>query len=218
VAACSAAFAAASTAARAADPATLRAVGGDQSNGKLTVDVVADGAADLGGYTFVLSWDPGALKLDDIDAGPLLSQTGRKPICQPAKQDGATRMDCVTLDPNASSGHPALTQVAGAAGSGSIAVLHFDVLRAGGNVQFHLSKVKLVDPYGDELPSRAQDSNVALGGSSGPRMALIMGLGGGVALLVLAGAGALVWRRRRSIDERDAYPLAAARSFDEPKS
>jgi hypothetical protein len=192
--------------------ATVRATRQSVANGEMTVGIAVDQANNLGGFQFVLSWDPHELKLKDVKATDFISQTGRHPVCpDPATEDGATRVACATIDPVAfKTNIVSQTQVAGPAGSGTLAVAHFQVLK-GGSALLHLSKVKLVDPYGNELPSSSQDSTVSLGGSSGSRMAVILGVGGGVALLVVAGIGAFVWRARRRNEA--GVPVAVSQSL-----
>ncbi len=180
-----------------------------RTNADVTVDVVAQNAANLGAFQMVLSWDPAVVSLVKISDGGFLGQTGRKPLCpQPVIDKTAVRFTCVTLAPPttpaaASPGTP--IAVGGVAGNGVLAHAQFHIIK-NGTPEFHLSRVKLVDPIGTELTSKVSDgAALQIKDESGGNGWIIgVAVAGGVVLVLLVALAMVIRRRRRPSNGRPA--------------
>jgi len=155
---------------------------------EISVDVVVDEVTNLGGFQFVLSFDPEVLEPLSAAKTPFLGSTGRDVSCADATiDDAALRFVCVTLGPTP----------AGADGSGTVASVKFRA-KGAGDSDLTLSRVKLVHPDGELIDSTMIGASISVGESSeGNRVIVYAAIGAVVALLAL-GAGIAVSRRRGS--------------------
>jgi hypothetical protein len=87
----------------------------------LSVDVYVQNVIDLGGYSFVIDWDPGVLAFTGVSNGSFLGSTGRTVTClPPVVLLSSVSFSCTTL------GLPA-----GPSGSDVIATLDFSAVGEG---------------------------------------------------------------------------------------
>lgn len=182
---------------RAQSPSALLKPQAQQSGKVVTLDVVVDGAHDLGAFQMVVTWDPAILSLTDVKETNFLAGSGRKPYCPaPNTQVGAFRLDCVTF--NVAGRAPGAVQAPGVDGSGALVRAHLKVLKAG-RTNVHLSRVLITDPNGTALPSKTADLDLRVSGGGGfpIGMTLMIGLPALGVLAVLAAGAFLVLRARR---------------------
>lgn len=168
-----------------------------------TVDLqlMVENVQNLGGFQFILNFDPKILEATGAEVGDFLGSSGREVLCKdPTIDEGALRFACVTLR----------QQPAGANGSGLLATVHLKV-RGSGPTDLSLDKVGLYTPPGEIIPPAAiTGSSLVVAGGSGTNWALwgtIIGLAA-VAVVVLAGGGLYLLISRRSA--RSKAPAASA--------
>lgn len=205
--------------ASAAGPATIKPQVVRGAGDAVTVNILAQGVDNLGGYQLVLSWDPALVKFDNIQNTRFLAASGRRPNCpQPVTQTGAVRLACVTFNPVIPGQAPTLTQVAGVTGDGTLATAQFRLVKSG-KLQFRLTHVILVDPLGTEIPSTTSDVSVPVSSAqSSNNTPLFVGIGVAAAVvLVLLLAGAGFWRARRRRSPPAPYAGVGAPYPDDPE-
>jgi hypothetical protein len=156
------------------------------------VAINVDGASDLAGFQFVLSFDPKILRATGARGAPFLGSTGREVSCaDPTLDEGAVRFACVTLR----------TEPAGVDGAGTIAIIRV-MTQGAGTTDLSLSHVKLVHPDGTELPSRvlpAGSLTVTGGGGWGTLPIVLVATAG--AGFVFACVVVAYWLRRRMLEK-----------------
>ncbi len=108
------------------------------------VEVIIDGAINLGAFEFHISFDPNFAKLVGIRVGPFLGSTGRPVVCQRTTIDQTTeKLGCNTQDPTPP----------GPDGSGVLASLDFAVQgQAVVTTHLLLASCKAGDVAGNALP------------------------------------------------------------------
>jgi Cohesin domain len=173
------------------DQATLRVVAPSESVSSSTkqVDVSIDveNASNLGGFQFVLAYDPAVLEAITATKTQFLAQTGREIVCRPPTIDqGGILLACATLR----------EQPAGVDGAGTIATVSFKPIRAGSS-DLILKNVKLVHPDSSEEASAVEGSRITVSGDSW-WTPLHLGLIAIVAVVAVGMLAALVafWRAR----------------------
>ncbi len=180
---------------------------GELPKGTNTVDVqvMVDNVENLGGFQFILNFDPNVLKATGADAGPFLGSSGREVLCNdPTIDDGAIRLSCVTLR----------QLPAGAVGSGLLATVHLDVIGSG-RTDLSLDRVMLNTPPGQSIPmSGVTGSSLVAPDRGGGFNWMLWGpvIGVIVAVLAVAGGGGLVLASRRA--GRGLVPQRASQASD----
>jgi hypothetical protein len=159
--------------------------------GPFTVSLIVEDVTNLGAFQFDLTYDSAVLTSAGIEGGPFLGSSGRQVQCLPPRmEEGLVGLTCVTLG----------ATPAGPDGSGVLASITFQPV-ASGSSSLHLARLTLTDPPGQPLPSRAEDTTLAVSpaqgsGEEGFAWALWGPIIGGV-VLVVAAAGGFVWWLRR---------------------
>ena len=116
------------------------------------VDVFVENSPGLGGFQFVVTYDPDLFDYDRSERGPFLGSTGRELICNDPQPDtGAVRFACGSLG----------AEPAGPEGSG---VLYSVYLRpkATGETTIGLSRALLATIEGNPITSTTADAPVVV--------------------------------------------------------
>ncbi|MDE3097052.1 MAG: hypothetical protein KGK07_13770 [Chloroflexota bacterium] len=193
-------------AAGAQQPAVISSSTVNQSGKQLTVEIAAQGVHNLGAFQMVLSWDPAVVAFEKVSEAGFLGQSGRQPVCpSPVTAADAFRFACATIvTPRNALGTPVTgpgatpEAVPGVDGNGVLARAVFKIVGTG-NPNFHLSRVKIVDPVGGAIASTTRDgtaTSIDGGSSSSRRWIIIAAAAAAAVVLIAAGAGAIVLRRR----------------------
>ncbi|NOX63414.1 MAG: hypothetical protein GXP42_15930 [Chloroflexi bacterium] len=120
---------------------------------EFTLDIVVRDVVDLSDFRFTLHYDPGLLQALDVEAGPMLTETGRSiAIIGPSIDNAKGVLEFGAL----SSG-----DAAGASGRGVLAIIHFRPLKAG-VASLSWSKVRLTNTHGSLIPASGLEGSVTL--------------------------------------------------------
>ena len=123
----------------------------------LFADIDVQGASNLGGFEFTLSYDPGVLNATGVIQGTFLGATGRIVNClTPHFSVGSVEWTCVTLGDSPP----------GPNGNGILARVRFDAVEQGSSV-LHLSDVTLVDVQANVLAATTVDGSRDVGPCAG---------------------------------------------------
>jgi hypothetical protein len=173
--------------------ATVRVVGADGPFGlgeTIRLDVEVDGAADLGGFQVILSFDREQLDFESAEPGEWLGSSGREVLCPDPQVDASVvLLRCVTLRESP----------AGVTGSGVLYHVNF-VAKSEGSTEVTIARARLLHPDATDL-SYAVDTNgsqIVVGGdgrdglSSRSLIAIIA-----IATAVLGGLSVALVRFRR---------------------
>jgi len=120
-----------------------------------TVDVMIDGASNLGAYEFKMSFDPSVVHVLDVVDGSFLGSTGRTPIPLIKIIDntaGTLAFGTVSTDAG----------VPGPSGTGALATITLHAEGAG-STTLDLFDVKVSDTQGEEQPVGVRDGTVLVG-------------------------------------------------------
>ncbi|MEX2246815.1 MAG: cohesin domain-containing protein [Dehalococcoidia bacterium] len=168
------------------------------SGEEFDVSLLVENVVNLGGFQFVLGFDPELVTAIGVTKGDFLGSSGREVVCDdPVLSDSGVRLECVTLGP----------EPPGADGAGVLAVVR---LRStgDGSAALALSRTKLVQPNGTEIQHVASDARTSTGDQRDWRPFIWGGVIAGGALLILFGA-VLVRTRRPGERRLQAGPIEA---------
>ncbi len=143
-----------STLLRAVAPATWPPDGGT-----FEVRVEVDGVTNLAAFRWNLAFDPAVLAFESVEAGAFLGSTGRSVSCSGGDfftpQYDIFSFECLTSG----------TELPGPTGAGVLARARFHPIGRGPS-PFTLTRVKLSDPLGLDIPVVIQQSSVTVGRSA----------------------------------------------------
>jgi hypothetical protein len=173
------------------------------------VEVAIEDVENLGGFEFILNFDPAVLEAVSAVGTDFLASSGREVLCvNPEVAEAAIRVECLTLGP---------TPAEGVDGDGTVAVVTMRSKHEG-SPPLKLTRVKLLQPDGTNIPVSWEDASVS---TTGGRDWLPFAIVGGIvaALLIIGGGGlALGFRRRSTTPPATPAPVDSTSSTGQQES
>ena len=158
-------------------------------------DVTIENVENFGAFQFVLQYDPDVFEYANFTRGEFLGSTGREVVCNdPQTDEGTVLIACNTLRPSPD----------GPNGNGLLATIELKATGSG-STDITLSRTKVAQPDGTEVPNAVENTTIEVEGSSsinwmiwGPAIAVVIGI---IAVLAI---GFFIATRRRGSGHKEA--------------